>query len=248
MATRMAAITENSDTNTKIITNFLNLKESLQSLCKKYSHNLSQLNFIAVSKGQDFSKISHLFQETGHNYFAESYLNEFQEKYNLAQEKNLNLRWSFIGSLQSNKIHKIVKIADEIQSLYTLKHARYINRYAGEYNKRPFPVFIQINFANEANKSGTTFDKAKELANFITKDMKNLELKGLMFIPPKEFSSFHKDKSLKLYKTMKDQSKEIGIGELSLGMSNDLELAIASHTNYVRIGTALFGKREQKTN
>ena len=91
-----------------------------------------------------------LYQNAGQIRFAENYCDELLEKAKFIEERGISLQWSFIGSLQSNKIKKIVEVAHEIQTIASIKQARYINRYAAEYHKVPFPVFIQINY--ETNK------------------------------------------------------------------------------------------------
>ena len=101
--------------------------------------------------------------------------------------KDFDIQWVYIGALQSNKIGRLVEVCSEIQTVGSVKHLRYIDRYALEHGKKDFPVFLQVNIANESQKSGFTIEQIQNL--FESEDsFDNIVIKGLMAIPPAEDS------------------------------------------------------------
>ncbi len=125
-----------------------------------------EVRLLAVSKKQEITKIRELY-DLGHRYFGENYGTELISKAEALQD--LEILWAYIGQLQSNKIQKIVFWASEIQSVTTLKHIRYISRYAKEFNKAPYPIFINVNVGDEASKTGISWEDAEILQEEIKK-------------------------------------------------------------------------------
>ena len=206
-----------------------------------------KIRLLAVSKTHSADSIRAAYN-AGLREFGENYADELAEK--SASLADLpDIRLVFIGQLQSNKIQKIVKHADEIQSVASEKHARYIERYVSESGKNNFPVWIVINAGNEDAKRGVTFDELPALSAFIQKNCPHLKLQGVMAIPPAEYSDDawqkHSGREIPdLYKKLRAAASATGSGLLSLGMSSDLNLAIAAGSDCIRIGTAIFGKRQ----
>jgi pyridoxal phosphate enzyme (YggS family) len=150
----------------------------------------------------------------------------------------------FIGQLQSNKIQKLVQHAAEIQTLASEKHARYVDRYAKEFNKLSFPVWIQVNTGAEEQKFGIDLSQVDGLAKFVVEQCPHLCLMGIMAIPSAKFSDQTcQSKPPKLYEDLVAKASRVGKGLVSLGMSSDLEIAIYAGSHCVRIGTAVFGAR-----
>ena len=199
---------------------------------------------LAVSKKQSVKKIKALYA-LGQRDFGESYCQELVEKATvLSSEKYSELRWSYIGKLQSNKIKKIVSVCSEVQSLESLSHARSLDRAAKDLGKSPFQVYILVNAAEESTKSGVSL---RALPSFYEslKELENLKVMGIMSVPPKiDLLVRSKAYYENLYKGLKEAAKHTGEGLLSLGMSSDLELAVASGSNCVRVGVCLFGPRD----
>jgi hypothetical protein len=204
---------------------------------------------IAVSKGQSPEKIRDLYQR-GQREFGENYLQELEVK--AAGLADLpDLRWIFIGQLQSNKIQRIVAVASEIQTATSEKHLRYIDRYARDSGKHGFPVFIEVNAGGEASKAGVTADGVPELVAKVAvgDGMTGIRLQGIMAIPPVEitdedFSLVQKEPP-ELFRSMRRLADTVGMGKLSLGMSSDYRTAIAAGSDCVRIGRSLFGERQK---
>lgn len=229
------------------------LSEQIRSIKEKISGYLSQagrpanaVRLVAVSKTFSAEKIQEAY-ELGIRDFGENYTDELIKKHEqLAHLRDIH--WVFIGQLQSNKIQKIIRVADEIQSIASEKHARYIERYAEECGKNNFPVWLNVNAGDEDSKQGLRLEQVPQLAKFITEQCPHLSLQGLMAIPP----AFYSDAQLRassptpipdLYITLRRLASTVGQGKLSLGMSNDLAIAILAGTDCVRIGSAIFGSR-----
>ncbi len=198
------------------------------------------IRLIAVSKTKSAVMIEEMYQTTAQRDFGENYADEMLAK--AAQLKHLpDLRWVYIGQLQSNKIKRVMACAHEIQTLASEKHARLAERTAIELNKSSYPVWIEVNAGGEATKHGIGPDEVMNLAAFITKECPHLMLQGIMAIPP-HLPNLPPEPP-ELYRALKQIALAVGGGNLSLGMTDDLEYAIGAGSDVVRIGTALFGAR-----
>lgn len=224
---------------------YADLKSKISQAAESFGHDPAKMRLLAVSKTHSVSKIRALYH-LGQRDFGENYAQELALK---AQELRgagdcLDLKFSFIGTLQSNKIRGIVTDAVEIQTLCQTKHAEVINRVAHELGKTPYPVWIAVNAGSEVSKSGVTMADTPSLASTIVQQFPHLNLMGIMSIPPPLSPSEHLQKNPPpLYRKLADLARQTGQGQLSLGMSDDLVHAIASGSQCVRIGTALFGPR-----
>lgn len=216
-----------------LVKNYRRINERIAGACRMSGRQRDSVKLLAVSKGQPASKIISLHSNAGQRWFGENYVQELIQKAQLVQ--NPDIRWSFIGRLQSNKIAKIVKIADEIQSVADSKHAGIIAKKAEEYGKVPYPVFVAVNLGDEDSKGGVSLRDARDLVAVLADDPR-LEVRGLMAIPPR-------DASADLYREISQVSENLGLPDVSLGMSGDLEVAIAAGSTVVRVGQDLFGPR-----
>lgn len=225
-------------------TRYNDLLAQIAQTCNDFGRDPTAVTLMAVSKGQPVAKIQSLLS-MGHRYFGESYAGELLEKAQQLQESSL--RWSFIGTLQTNKIAKIMSVASEIQTLASEKHVRYAARYAREFNKVPYPVYIEAN-AGETQKAGIPLAEVAAFAAYIESESAGaLDLRGLLCVPPAAYCD--PDQRVgpvllpALYAELGAIAAQTGAGLLSLGMSHDLKLAIEAGSHIVRIGTALFGAR-----
>ena len=169
--------------------------------------------------------------------FGENYIVELIEKRKELSDLT-DITWYFTGHIQSNKIKAIVNHSSAILSLSSLKHADKIQRELDLNNKKEFPVFISINLANEESKSGIAYADLENFKNHIEANCPNIKLMGLMAIPPKDC-----DDRITIYEELRNKCDKIGAHKLSLGMSGDLNDALKSGSDQVRIGTAIFGER-----
>lgn len=172
----------------------------------------------------------------GITIIGENYVEEAAEKYENLKEmfKRKNIKFHLIGHLQSNKAKIAAEIFDCIESVDSIKLATRLNQYCEQLNKK-LDIFIEINFGEE-QKAGVKINELQGLIESI-KNLKNLNLIGLMTIPPI-------GKELECFKEMKSLNDKYQLKELSMGMSSDYKSAIEAGSTIIRLGTALFGKRE----
>ena len=140
-----------------------------------------------------------------------------------------------VGKLQSNKAKKAVMLFDYIHSLDNIKLATKINQYEKQLNKKT-KIFIQVNVANENQKSGVLLNELDSFYNYCKKNLA-LNIIGLMVLPPLD------DDPSKYFKILRDKSIELNLKDLSMGMSSDYEKALSFNSTFIRLGTAIFGNR-----
>lgn len=214
---------------------FLKVLKRLDEALKHAERDPGEVELIAVSKRHPSEKIRQLVGY-GQETFGENYANELFKK--AEQLSDLSINWVFIGALQSNKISKLVKVCTEIQTASSLKHLRYIDRYAKEHGKQNFKVYLQINISEEPQKSGVFPNELSELLTELP-HFENISLQGLMAIP----STLSTDTGDTPHKKLRELCNKMGLRKISVGMSGDLELAVKAGTDCVRIGTDIFGPR-----
>ena len=200
--------------------------------------NIKQLktkpNIIAVTKTFSLDKFVPLLK-AGHLHFGENKIQEAEIKWVKPKKDFSNIKLHMIGKLQSNKAKKAVQLFDFIHSLDNIKLATKINQYEKELNKK-VKLFIQVNVANEEQKSGVQLNNLNNFYEFCTKNL-SLNIIGLMCLPP-----ISSDPS-KYFEVLKKKSVELNLPELSIGMSGDYDKAILFGSTYLRLGTAIFGER-----
>ena len=180
------------------------------------------------------NKISPLL-ENGHLHFGENKIQEAETKWTSIRNQYSNIKLHMIGKLQSNKAKKALKLFDYIHSLDNAKLASKLDQYQKELNKS-VKFFIQINLANENQKSGIMLKDFENFYNYCTKKL-SLNVIGLMCLPP-----INSDSNL-YFQMLKNTSKKLNLTELSMGMSADYMEAISNGSTYLRLGTAIFGPR-----
>ena len=188
---------------------------------------------IAVSKTFSLDKIMPLI-EYGHLDFGENKVQEALNKWSSLKSNNKNIKLHLIGGLQSNKVKFAVKLFDYIHSVDNEKLAKKIFDEQ-EKQKKQVKIFIQVNIGDEKQKSGVSKDLLPNLYSFC-KNL-NLNIVGLMCIPPLDMpANFY-------FKEMNALNKDLGLVELSMGMSSDYIDAVKNSATYLRIGSNIFGKR-----
>jgi len=204
----------------------------------------SEVKLIAVSKGVSAETIKNAV-ENGIRELGENRVQEAQEKITIitACLPDSRVKWHLIGHLQKNKTKIAVQIFDMIHSVDSLELALLLNRYAGETGKKQ-KIMLQVKLSDEESKYGILKDNLIEVLAGIV-HLANLQVEGLMTIPP----YFDDPERVRLFfrelKELKDNAVRAGFGltELSMGMSNDFEVAIEEGATMVRVGTAIFGER-----
>jgi PLP dependent protein len=194
----------------------------------------SDVVLISVSKGQSVDSVEALYR-LGHRDFGENYVLEMVEKAEEMRRRGcVELRWHFIGHLQTNKVKALLPHVFCVHSVDSLKLARELSK-RWEGTER-LPVFLQVNQDAEESKSGFSADEVSAAAAEVAA-LPGLELVGLMSIPEPGGDTREK------FASLRDSAASCGLKKLSMGMSGDFELAIAEGSTHVRVGTSIFGPR-----
>jgi len=220
--------------------NLLRVRERIERAAQKAGRDPKEINLVAVSKTVEVARIKEAI-EAGVSILGENYVQEAQGK---IEAIGRPVSWHFIGHLQSNKARYAVRLFDVVHSTDSIPLAEELNRRA-EQEDRVIKVMIEVNLSKEATKFGTDEERVSNLAKRI-QELPHLSLEGLMTMPP-YFDS--PEMSRPYYTALRELKERMGkeaipMQALSMGMSNDFEIAIQEGATYVRIGTAIFGPRE----
>lgn len=223
------------------------MKEDYQNILSKIDSDIGKISIdkttklIIVSKSQPTSSIRELIK-SGYHIYGENYLDEAIKK--IEEIDNNNLEWHFIGRIQSNKIKKIAKYFNWVQTISSEKHARLLNEECQKLEKK-LNICVQINIDNEESKAGIMINETDEFLNNISR-YEYLSLRGIMAIPSKLNALKENVNSYNILKLKYDKlsNKYKNIDTLSLGMSNDYKLALSKGSNMIRIGSLIFGERK----
>ncbi|MDP3113003.1 MAG: YggS family pyridoxal phosphate-dependent enzyme [Thermodesulfovibrionales bacterium] len=225
--------------------------ENISSIYKRMSHaamragrNPEDIKLIAVTKTVSIERVKQAV-DAGLRIFGESRVQEAQKKVMSTELKAMSesLSWHLIGHLQKNKAKVAVELFDLIHSVDSAELAEAINKYAEKLGKTQ-EILVQVKLSSEAAKHGIIKDNLINLLDGIKK-MKHLKVKGLMTIPPYFDEPGMARPYFKETRRLRDEAEMDGfkLPELSMGMTNDFEVAIEEGATMVRIGTAIFGDR-----
>lgn len=220
------------------------IERRIHEACSLYGRQANSVELVAVSKQQVPSSIRTVY-ESGQLSFGENYVQEFVSKQ--AELSDLaEIRWHFIGHLQSNKAKSIVGRCKLIQSIDSERIAGKIDGIAARLEIRQ-DILVEVNIGNEPAKSGVPFASAIDLCEKI-RSLKYIKLIGLMGIAPSESrnSGIAARESFGKLKSLFDQLPDANRITLSMGMSGDFVEAIAEGSTMVRVGTAIFGQRSHQ--
>ena len=220
--------------------NLLRVKERIERAAQKAGRDPKEIKLVAVSKTVEVARIKEAI-EAGVSILGENYVQEAQKK---IEALGGPVSWHFIGHLQSNKARYAVRLFDVIHSIDSIPLAEELNRRV-EQPDRVIKVMIEVNLSKEATKFGTDEERVLNLAKRI-QTLKHLSLEGLMTMPPYFDSPEMSRPYYVALRELKERMIKEGtpMKELSMGMSNDFEIAIEEGATYVRVGTAIFGARE----
>ena len=219
-----------------IADNFKNIYKEIEDAARKCGRDPQDINLVAVSKRQSDDRIKAALS-AGHRVFGENKVQQAGAHWKDIKEEYPDLRLHLIGPLQSNKIKDAVRIFDCIETIDREKIAQKLADEMANQNK-DLPCFIQVNTGEEEQKSGILPAYISEFHDYCRYDC-GLDIKGLMCIPPvDDLPALH-------FAFLKKLSEELGLSDLSMGMSADYLKAIPLGATYIRVGTALFGEREQ---
>ena len=220
------------------------VKNRIEAAARGCGRDPETIRLVAVSKTVPTNRVRQAI-EAGATILGENYIQEARTKFN--DLATTPVSWHFIGHLQSNKAKYAVRLFDLIHSVDTLKLARELDKQSRKINKIQ-EILIQVNISEEASKSGVNVKDTLTLLKDISR-LENLSVKGLMTMPP----YFNAPEKVRPYFTalrnLRDRLEQqgllnVGLNELSMGMTGDFEVAIQEGATLVRIGTAIFGDRQ----
>ena len=221
-----------------IAANISTLEQRIRTASLAAQRDPTSVGLLAVSKTKPSSALREAYA-AGLRDFGENYLQEALGKQ--AELADLPLCWHFIGPIQSNKTRAIAENFAWVHSVDRLKIAQRLSEHRPE-GLEPLNICIQVNVSGEASKSGCTPEDLPALAAAISA-LPRLKLRGLMAIPEPTEDQAEQAAAFAAVRTLQDQL-DLPLDTLSMGMSHDLEAAIAQGATWVRIGTALFGARD----
>ena len=208
------------------ISNYLQIKKQLPL----------NVNLLAVSKGFSSNEIK-IINNIGQNDFGESRFQEAIEK-KLLLDDFKNIKWHFIGRVQTNKIRKIVQNFEYIHSVDSYEKLLKISKVSFEEKRNPI-VMLQVKLSDDPNKGGFNPKVLLEKWDQI-KEFKSIKIKGLMTINPKGLSSIE---NIKLFKKCRHLADSLKLQDCSMGMSGDWEEAVKAGSTWLRLGSTIFGNR-----
>lgn len=225
-----------------MIKRYQQILQAIQAAVLAVGRKPETVKLIAVSKTHPFEKIHELYQ-AGQRDFGENYVQELIEKAELAQAASLSeIRWHFIGHLQTNKVKSLLPWVHTIHAVNSLRLAQEIEKRAEKH--QIIPVFLEVNIDHEETKSGILPENTANLAAELG-ELEHVILQGLMCIPNPEspagtLSAFQRTADLE------KQLRPATLGFLSMGMTSDFSEAIRAGATHLRIGSAIFGERAAK--
>ena len=212
------------------------------------------VNIVLAVKAKTLEEIEEAI-DAGATDIGENYVQEAGSIYSLLRKKARKIRWHMIGPLQTNKINKALRTFDVIQTVDSLEKAVAIDKRVERARKQVIPVYIEINIGNEDSKAGIKPAEHEPFEEYIEKlirdvsELEHIRLEGLMtmgprFGDPEEVRPYFK-RTRRIFERIKGLDlPNVDMKYLSMGMTNSYKVAIEEGSNMIRIGTAIFGKRE----
>ena len=218
----------------------LRVRERMEKAARRVGRDPGEVKLVAVSKTVDIERIREAI-EGGASILGENYVQEAQKKIEVIGKA---VSWHFIGHLQSNKVKVAVRLFDAVHCVDGMALAEELNRRAQQV-ERKIPVMIEVNLSGETTKFGAEEGNVFALARGILR-LEHLSLEGLMTMPPYfDDPEMSRPFFVQLRALKETLAKEgIPLKDLSMGMSNDFEVAIEEGATHVRVGTAIFGARK----
>lgn len=226
------------------IENLKTIESRITQACKNAGRNREEVKLLLATKTVSAERIKSVIK-LGYTLIGENKIQEARAKHELL--KNQAIEWHFIGHLQTNKVKYITQFADVVQSIDRLRLASKLQNRLEFDDRNNMDVYIQVNTSFETSKFGVSPNKALELIKQVS-EFPRLSIKGLMTIGILSSKDDKVRDCFKLLKEIQLKAQELSLpnasfNELSMGMSNDLELAIEEGSTLIRVGTAIFGKR-----
>jgi pyridoxal phosphate enzyme (YggS family) len=212
------------------------IRGRIAAACARAGRSTEQITLVAVTKGVAPRAIQQA-AAAGIRDFGENRVQEAQAKRPELSGQAEHLTWHMVGHVQTNKVKTVLGLFDIIHSVDSLHLAEAISSRATQ----PVPIFLEVNIAVEGTKFGFSPAELDRDVAAIT-ILPNLELQGLMTVAPQ---TPHVERVRPYFQRLRETAERLGLAELSMGMSDDFEVAVEEGATHVRIGRAIFGEREQ---
>jgi len=216
--------------------NIRDVNERILRACERSRRSPQEITMVAVTKGFEASSIRAAF-ELGITNFGENRVQEAEGKIKQLTELRSAVTWHMVGHLQSNKARPAVELFDIIHSVDSVKLANILNGLTG----KQLPVLLEVNVSGEPTKEGFSDDEIMGAAKEI-RQLKNLKLLGLMTVAPWVSEP---EEARPVFRKLRELRDALGLEHLSMGMTDDFEVAIEEGATILRIGRAIFGDRRQ---
>lgn len=220
-----------------IETNLLSVQQRIANACQRSGRKASEVTLVAVSKGVGAEEIKAAY-DLGIRDFGENRLQEAQTKIPQLDYLQPQIKWHMIGHVQSNKAKRCVNLFEMIHSVDSIKLAALLS----QQEDKIIPILLQVNISEEESKSGFDVESAVSAYEEIGQ-MPNLSVKGLMTMAP---YVEHAEEVRPVFSKLRQLRDRLGVEHLSMGMTDDFEVAIEEGATLVRIGRAIFGERSYK--
>ncbi|MBT4511945.1 MAG: YggS family pyridoxal phosphate-dependent enzyme [Chloroflexi bacterium] len=202
--------------------------------CERSGRSPNEVTLVAITKPIEPSVIRDGFN-AGLRNFGENRVQDAKDKLEELQDVRSKSVWHMVGHLQTNKVKTAAGLFDIIQSVDSMKLAKSLS----DSSERLLPVLLQVNVADEASKGGFTVNEISQAIKKITQ-MPHLEIKGLMTIAPWVDDP---EEVRPVFRQLRELRDSLGLEQLSMGMTDDFEVAVEEGATIVRVGRAIFGKR-----
>ena len=219
---------------TGIAGNYSNILERIEGAARRASRAPESIQLVAVTKTVSAERIQEAAR-CGVKHIGENRVQEALSKREALGEANLT--WHFIGHFQTNKAKKVVENFDWVHSVDRIDAAEALARHV--LNREPLRVMIEVKLQDEPNKSGAAEGDLTVLVASLRR-LDTLDLRGLMAVPPVVDDP---EQARPFFRRLRELAKDLGLAELSMGMTHDFEIAVEEGATMVRIGTGLFGER-----
>lgn len=228
-----------------ICQNLKDVRSRIRSACEGAGRNPDEVSLVAISKTKPLEDIEEAYK-CGQLHFGENRAKELQDK--MDEPTNEDIQWHMVGNLQTNKIKYMVERVNWIDSVPKKKTLREIEKRASRID-RVINTLIQINISGEDQKSGCEPDELKKILEY-AQGLEHVRVRGLMgmatFVDPEDVEKVRPE--FRLLREVRDahrkwECENIQLDELSMGMTNDMEIAIEEGSTVVRVGRAIFGER-----
>ena len=217
-----------------VVERLIAIRSEIKELLIKNNSQHKDLNIIIVCKTFSIDKILPLI-ESGHIHFGENKVQEAELKWKEVKKKHSNVKLHMVGKLQTNKVKTALKIFDYIHSVDNYKLAEKIVKYEKELNKK-IKTFVQVNIGEESQKNGINPKNINQFVNYCRNNL-SLNIIGLMCLPPIN------ENPKKYFLYLNQLRNQADLCHLSMGMSNDYQIATQCGSTFLRIGSKILGER-----